>query len=77
MFRGGSSKKDDDPPELEDLDSRDEMTRVVNHRYRVARRAGIDHPEAEELAYGDCDLEQLRRLAERGCEPAVIVRILS
>lgn len=70
-------KKDDPVPELEDIDAGDEYTRVVNWRFRQARRLGFDYPEAEEIAYASCDLEQVRRMARDGCDPAVIVRIVT
>lgn len=57
-----------------DLD--DEQAEVFRRRYREARRAGLIPEDALEFAAGDGDVGELRRLADAGCPPEQLARIV-
>lgn len=54
----------------------EEYRHVVSWRFLQARRVGLTHVEARLFAESDADLEQLRRLATKGCPATLIARIM-
>lgn len=60
----------------EPLPLSDEQLRLHRHRYREARRAGMNFTEAKLFASSQIDLEEMRALARKGCDPSLLLRIL-
>lgn len=45
-------------------------------RYKEARRAGLSRRDAQLFASSQIDIEDMRRLARRGCPPHLILPLL-
>jgi hypothetical protein len=70
-----SSKKEEDPqPEPEPLS--DEQLILHRHRYKEARRMGMQWRDAKLFASSQIDIEEMRSLARKGCPPEQLLRIL-
>lgn len=54
----------------------DEQLGLQRHRYREARRAGMTMRDAKLFASSKIDLEEMRALRRRGCNPDLLLRIL-
>lgn len=54
----------------------DEELKLYRHRYREARRAGMDWTHAKLFASSEIDLEEMRALRRKGCDPNLLLRIL-
>ena len=54
----------------------DEALERHRHRYREARRAGLTMRDSKLFASSQIDIEDMRALARRGCDPDLILRIL-
>lgn len=53
-----------------------EPLRLLAHRLRVAREAGLTPEQAVEFAESRADIGMLRALADAGCDPDLIARIV-
>lgn len=76
----GLSNQKKDKPEPEHLAAAavlsDEQLLLHRHRYREARRAGMNVTNAKLFASAPVDIEEMRALARQGCRPDLILRIL-
>lgn len=60
----------------EPLGFTDEQLALHRHRYRAARACGLDMRDAKLFASSNCDIQEMRDLASRGCPPHLILLIL-
>lgn len=54
----------------------DEQLSLHRHRYRAARAVGMTMRDAKLFASSRIDIEEMRALARKGCEPHLLLRIL-
>lgn len=54
----------------------DQELQLHRHRYREARRMGMGWTDAKLFASSQIDIEEMRALARKGCEPELLLRIL-
>lgn len=74
-----SPKSKDEPDQPEPVPAAvlsDEQLILQRHRYREARRAGMNITDAKLFAPSPIDIEEMRALARSGCPPHLILRIL-
>jgi len=72
-----SPKKDDQEPEpIPAVALSDETLKLHRHRYREGRRAGMGFTDAKLFASSQVDIEAMRALARKGCDPHLLLRIL-
>lgn len=63
-----------DRPSLSPLSDRE--LELHRHRYREARRSGMNWTDAKLFASSHIDIEEMRALARKGCQPELLLRIL-
>jgi hypothetical protein len=71
-----SSKKDEEEPQPDPIPLSDQELVLHRHRYKEARRMGMEWRDAKLFASSQIDIEEMRRLARKGCPPDQILRIL-
>lgn len=54
----------------------DEALALHRHRYRAGRACGMTMRDAKLFASSRIDIEEMRSLARKGCEPHLLLRIL-
>jgi hypothetical protein len=62
--------------EADQLERDSEQLLLFRHRFNTALEAGLNAEMAAEFAAGHQDIGQLRDLAEAGCPPELIVRLI-
>ena len=60
----------------EPVDVSDKELERYRWRYRQARRAGMEWGHAKIFAASDLDIEEMRRLARKGCPPDMLLELL-
>lgn len=64
----------EDRPSLAPLSDRE--LQLHRHRYREGRRSGMNFTDAKLFASSHVDIEEMRALARKGCQPELLLRIL-
>lgn len=65
------------PAQWQDEREQDEAEQVRRWRIQAAKHAGLSLDEATRFADGDGDIQLLRDLADHGCAPRYIARIVT